>query len=99
MKKIIFTFSFILILTSFLLAQTVYVTKTGKKYHRAGCSSLKTTGSAISLQDAVDQCYTPCSRCKPPTLTNKASNNKSTPKIVNAEIHLNQGDRCQDFSA
>ena len=95
MKQIILTFSFILILTSFLLAQTVYVTKTGKKYHRVGCSFLKTTSSAISLQDAVDQGYTPCSRCNPPTLTSKTSEVKTTQKKVNDEMHLVQRGRCQ----
>lgn len=46
---------------------TVYVTRTGEKYHRDGCSYLKSR-IAISLQDAVNQGYTPCSRCQPPVL-------------------------------
>ena len=95
MKKIIFTFSFILILTSFLLAQTVYVTKTGKKYHRSGCSFLKTTSSSISLQDAVDQGYTPCSRCNPPTLTTKPSKVRPTQNKVNSEKQNVSTGRCQ----
>jgi len=43
----------------------VYVTKTGKKYHRAGCFFLKSQ-SAISLMDAKARGYTPCSKCDPP---------------------------------
>lgn len=43
---------------------TVYVTATGSKYHRAGCSYLKSS-RAISLSDAIAAGYTPCSRCKP----------------------------------
>lgn len=43
---------------------TVYVTATGSKYHRAGCGYLKSS-RAISLSDAVAAGYTPCSRCKP----------------------------------
>ena len=59
---------------------TVYVTRTGSKYHRDGCSYLKSRIS-ISLQDAVNQGYTPCSRCKPPTLdTVTKSYTYSTPK-------------------
>lgn len=45
-------------------AYTVYVTATGSKYHRAGCSYLKSS-RAISLSDAIAAGYTPCSRCKP----------------------------------
>ena len=43
---------------------TVYVTNTGSKYHRAGCSYLKSS-NAISLSDAIARGCTPCSRCNP----------------------------------
>ena len=45
---------------------TVYITKSGKKYHRSTCSYLSKSKTAISLKDAKAQGYTPCSRCKPP---------------------------------
>jgi septal ring factor EnvC (AmiA/AmiB activator) len=41
----------------------VYVTDTGKKYHRDGCQYLKKSKRAITLQDAQKQGYTPCSKC------------------------------------
>jgi hypothetical protein len=44
---------------------TVYVTKTGTKYHRAGCSYLRSSSIATSLKDAKAR-YTACSRCHPP---------------------------------
>ena len=44
---------------------TVYVTRTGKKYHRDGCSSLRRSKIPISLAEAKQQ-YGPCSRCNPP---------------------------------
>lgn len=44
--------------------QTVYVTDTGSKYHRAGCSYL-ISSNAISLSDALARGYTACSRCNP----------------------------------
>jgi hypothetical protein len=47
---------------------TVYVTKTGEKYHRAGCSSLRKSAIPMKLKDAVAAGYEPCKRCKPPTL-------------------------------
>jgi hypothetical protein len=46
-------------------AKTVYITKTGKKYHAAGCSYLRQSQIAISLDDAIKQGYTACSRCGP----------------------------------
>ena len=46
----------------------VHITKTGEKYHNAGCSYLK-SDIPISLSNAASQGYTPCSRCNPPVLT------------------------------
>lgn len=46
---------------------TVYVTKSGEKYHRADCSFLKNSSEGKSLKDAKAAGKTPCSRCKPPT--------------------------------
>ena len=44
---------------------TVYVTKTGAKYHRDGCRYLSKTKIPISLSDAKSG-YGPCSVCNPP---------------------------------
>lgn len=44
-------------------SQTVYITNTGTKYHRAGCQYLRQSQIAISLSDAKAQGYTACSRC------------------------------------
>ena len=43
----------------------VYVTRTGKKYHRDGCRSLSKSKFPISLAEAKQK-YSPCSRCNPP---------------------------------
>ena len=55
------------------VAQTekVYVTKTGAKYHRASCSSLRTSKIEMSLAEAAAR-YGPCGNCKPPVLTPSA---------------------------
>lgn len=45
--------------------EIVYVTRTGSKYHRAGCSSLRKSMIPISKSDAVNRGYGPCSRCRP----------------------------------
>ena len=47
---------------------TVYVTKTGSKYHRAGCRSLSKSQISMKLADAAAR-YSPCSICKPQVLT------------------------------
>lgn len=42
----------------------VYVTRTSKKYHREGCTSLSRSKIPISLTDAKER-YSPCGRCNP----------------------------------
>lgn len=45
---------------------TVYITKTGKCYHRAGCSGLKRSCIPITLKDAKARGYKACPNCRPP---------------------------------
>ena len=45
---------------------TVYITRTGTKYHWDGCRFLSKSRIPIWLQEAKRQGYTPCSVCKPP---------------------------------
>ena len=42
---------------------TVYITRTGSKYHQSWCSYLSESKIAISLSDALDRGYDDCSRC------------------------------------
>ena len=44
----------------------VYVTDTGTKYHREGCSYLQSKNK-LTLKEALDMGYEPCKRCNPPT--------------------------------
>lgn len=46
----------------------VYVTPTGEKYHREGCTHT-TAVTALTIRTAERQGYTPCSRCRPDILT------------------------------
>lgn len=46
-----------------VIADTVFVTETGTKYHLAGCSYLRSSSYEITLEEAEGQGYTPCSRC------------------------------------
>jgi hypothetical protein len=46
--------------------QTVYITRSGKKYHSDGCRYLIASKIAISLKDAKAKGYTACKVCHPP---------------------------------
>ncbi len=59
-------------------AQTVYVTKSGTKYHNSSCRYLKTSIS-ISLPEAEKKGYTPCSVCSPSKSDDSVSQKKVTP--------------------
>lgn len=41
----------------------VYVTKSGTKYHKENCSYLKSSKIPVSLEQAIMEGLTPCSRC------------------------------------
>jgi hypothetical protein len=46
--------------------RTVYITRSGKKYHLDGCQYLAAGKTAISLKDAKAKGYTACKVCHPP---------------------------------
>lgn len=83
MKKCLFLVAFFCaFLLSFqnILSQTVYITKSGKKYHKAGCNYLKSS-IPIELNEALNRGYGPCSKCKPPTqIKQDAEGTKSNSK-------------------
>jgi hypothetical protein len=43
----------------------VYVTPTGKKFHKQDCPSLKGAGTAMKRSEAEAKGLTPCSKCNP----------------------------------
>ena len=45
---------------------TVYITRSGSKYHSAGCRSLAKGSKAVTLKEALAKGLSPCSVCKPP---------------------------------
>jgi hypothetical protein len=45
---------------------TVYVTRTGERYHRASCQHLRRSSIPMSLSEAKRAGYTPCKVCRPP---------------------------------
>ena len=68
-------------------AQTVYITKTGSKYHRGSCQYLRKSKIPIIIKDAIDRGYEACSVCEPGGLskeqkTSPAANpNQKTPNV------------------
>lgn len=80
MRKLLFSSVLFFFLIGCLSAQTVYVTKTGKKYHTSGCSYLSRSCISIELKEAQNLGYTPCSRCSPATKLNSSSILKTNSK-------------------
>src|SRR5690606_17472925 len=62
-------------LSEAVTAQTVYVTRTGEKYHADACRYLSRSKIAINLKDAVSNGYTACSVCKPGSGTSTQRHN------------------------
>lgn len=46
--------------------EVVYITKTGKRYHRSGCSSLSKSKIESTIEQARAKGLTPCQKCNPP---------------------------------
>lgn len=44
---------------------TVYITKSGKKYHKLGCRFLGENATAINIEEAKQKGYQPCKICFP----------------------------------
>jgi competence protein ComEC len=47
------------------VTRTVYVTRTGEKYHRDGCRYLSRSKIPMSLKDAKASGYAACKICQP----------------------------------
>lgn len=65
LMKGIFFISFFLCLSFSGLAQTVYKTPSGEKYHTATCRYVKNVSESMSVQQAKKRGLSPCSQCKP----------------------------------
>jgi len=77
----------VLLLTFFVVnvfSQTVYITKTGAKYHSEGCRYLSKSKISIDLADAIAKGYGACSVCKPPTKISSSTSTKTN--SANTEI-------------
>jgi hypothetical protein len=78
-------------------AQTVYITKSGQKYHASTCRHIRSSGYSISLSKAQEQGYTPCSVCKPSNKELDSTNvNKllSSPKVYPSQQNKTEATQC-----
>jgi len=81
--------------------ETVYVTKTGTKYHRAGCRSLVKSAIPITLKEAAAR-YGACSLCSPPTISSdpvQAGTASPAPARSQCAAITKAGKRCSRTAA
>ncbi len=68
MKKVMKVALFVLVIMAFTayktMAQTVYVTEKGKKYHAKNCDVVKTGKKGMELAAATKAGFGPCGHCK-----------------------------------
>jgi micrococcal nuclease len=102
--RTIFILSITLIIVSSLLLlgaddTRVYVTNSGKKYHREDCGSLGRSKIEVSLEDAIQSGYEPCKVCNPPVRSSRTApitpeqnlyrvNRANLPKTGDAQLSL-----------
>jgi len=85
--------------SSLLLAQTVYVTRTGAKYHKDGCRYLRQSQIEMQLKDAIAEGYAACKVCKPPTaIKSSSSENQSSTSSSNTTEVKKQSSEPKSYS-
>ena len=94
MKRLLLSV-FLMCISVLCLSQTVYITKTGKKYHQERCSYLKLSSIPIELSEAINRGLGACSVCAPaqePNKPNQKPNSPSAPKEIPKQTP--QSNRC-----
>ena len=66
MKRLLWLFLLLRLLPPAGADPTVFLTETGRRYHRDGCTYLARTRIPIALSEAAAVGYTPCRACEPP---------------------------------
>jgi hypothetical protein len=94
-KQLLFLTVILLFVVSNVCSQTVYITKTGKKYHNEDCRYLRRSSIPISLANAIENGYAPCSVCNPPSIVTAKASSRSK---VNTTTPRNQNNYSQSVS-
>lgn len=68
-----------LLLSHTAISQTVYITRTGEKYHDDGCRYLSKSQIKTTLNEAKENGYTACSVCKPAIKSSTIKQRLTTP--------------------
>lgn len=82
------------------VSQTVYVTKSGKKFHTENCRYYNSNAIAIDISDAESQGYTPCKVCKPTSsdITNtsdsQSESNDDKSNSISSQNETNEKVQC-----
>ncbi len=66
-------------------SQTVYITKTGKKYHKKTCNYLKYSKKAVPLKRTLYFGYLPCKVCTPVKNKEKSKEIKKMNSFFNSQ--------------
>jgi len=101
MKKVLLLFIVLFALAGTnVSAQTVYITKSGKKYHTESCRYLSSSKYSIELNEAIQKGCGPCSVCRPP-VAGTSSPQRTTPSgnkrtvSVQCAATTKAGSRCK----
>lgn len=68
--------------------ETVYVTKTGSKYHTYGCDYLNGQPLKTTLSNAIDKGYSPCKMCNPYGLADTQSSASNSDENNNYFMYM-----------
>jgi hypothetical protein len=90
------------------MAQQVFKTPSGEKYHTATCRYVKNVSEGLTVEAALERGLSPCSQCNPPTTARqgassagngtlgiKSSEAKGTATAVQCKGKTKTGARCQ----
>lgn len=103
MKKIVLLIMlFLCCNTTAILAQHVYKTPSGKKYHLATCRMVENVSKKISLDKATESGLGPCKICKPPVgamaIPDCDKEGKGTDKTIQCKGTTKAGSRCKHMT-
>ena len=71
--------------TSNVVAQTVYTTKTGEKYHKSSCRYLKYSKKETTIKNAIALGYDACKVCKPTIANTKKKADAKSSSLTTTE--------------
>ena len=66
-------------------AQSVFITKTGEKYHAESCRYLKYSKKEVTLEDALNFGYDACLVCKPTKKVGAKEKSQLTPTKTSSQ--------------